>query len=218
MRYFTKEWYREMQVSGFLVLPETREEWEEELAFYQEEGIDYQSRFQQNLEEMKEDLLKFLPKSFHKYIHNGTLNSKYPSAELRNLVDKWQEDYENRMNQLWAEYNEYYESTKHELPKSAINLVENSLHDAVILSTEMLPHDTFTMTLDCSGGFHYFTKVKLRFTGVSHIQIEQELNGAYWLYDEIYPKDEGFELCILLDSPLSELKIVARDVLIDDIN
>jgi hypothetical protein len=49
MKYFTKEWYQEMQVSGFLVFQETREDWDEILTYYQDEGIDFQINFTRGL-------------------------------------------------------------------------------------------------------------------------------------------------------------------------
>ncbi|MDQ0163460.1 DUF4085 family protein [Aeribacillus alveayuensis] len=40
MKFFTKDWYKEMQIHGFLVFPETKEEWDGTIACYKEEGID----------------------------------------------------------------------------------------------------------------------------------------------------------------------------------
>ena len=65
MNYFTIDWYKEMQVYGFLTFPDTREDWEENIAYYKSEGIDYKANFQSEIEERKEDLLRFLPAAFH---------------------------------------------------------------------------------------------------------------------------------------------------------
>lgn len=42
-------------------------------------GMDYKQSLREDAEEKKEDLLKFLPKSLHPYIHDNTINSEYPS-------------------------------------------------------------------------------------------------------------------------------------------
>ncbi|WP_000873329.1 DUF4085 family protein, partial [Bacillus thuringiensis] len=75
MKYFNKDWYKEMQVSGFLNFSETVEEWEEMLRESEKIGMDYKQSLREDAEEKKEDLLKFLPKSLHPYIHDNTINS-----------------------------------------------------------------------------------------------------------------------------------------------
>lgn len=57
-----------MQVSGFLIFSETLEEWEEILRESEKVGMDYKKSLREDVEEKKEDLLKFLPKSLHSYI------------------------------------------------------------------------------------------------------------------------------------------------------
>ncbi|MCU5425331.1 DUF4085 domain-containing protein, partial [Bacillus tropicus] len=104
MKYFNKDWYKEMQVSGFLNFPETIEEWEEMLRESEKVGMDYKQSLREDVEEKKEDLLKFLPKSLHPYIHDNTINSEYPSAKLKKLMLEWNEDYEKRMNNLEQAY------------------------------------------------------------------------------------------------------------------
>ncbi|PES23885.1 hypothetical protein CN488_09915 [Bacillus anthracis] len=42
---------------------------------------DYKQSLREDVKEKKEDLLKFLPKSLHPYIHDNTINSEYPSAK-----------------------------------------------------------------------------------------------------------------------------------------
>lgn len=83
MKYFTRDWYKEMQVSGFLIFSETIEEWEEVLRESEKAGMDYKQSLREDVEEKKEELLKFLPKSLHPYIYNNTINSEYPSEKLK---------------------------------------------------------------------------------------------------------------------------------------
>jgi hypothetical protein len=215
MKYFTKEWYKEMQVSGFLVFPETKEEWEKMLAFYKSEGIDYKKHFKEDLESRKSDLLTYLPESFHPYIYDGTLNSEYPTPELRKMAEEWQKKYDERMEIIEKEYTQYYDSIKEKLPNNVVQLRENSLHDAKVLSIEIPSKDMFVITLDCRGGFHYFTDIKLTFLGVKELSPPDKLEGAWWLYDEVYTHKAGFELHVLFDAPLTEFTIIAENVLIE---
>ncbi|MFM1654785.1 DUF4085 family protein [Brevibacillus sp. B_LB10_24] len=212
MKYFTKAWYEKMQVAGFLVFPETREEWEEYIQYCSEEGIDLKKQVQEDLDFRKSDLLKYLPESFHPYIHDYTIRTEYPSEELRQMSERWQKEYRMRMERLALGYKQQYNAVKDKLPAGAVQLHENSLHDAKVISCELASGDRLIMTLDCRGGFHYFTDVKLIFTGVTELALPDKLEGAWWLYDEIYLSDTGFELHVLFDCPLTECKITAKDI------
>lgn len=68
-----------------------------------------------------------------------------------------------------------------------------------------------------SGGFHYFTDIKLTFTGVSKLTIPEKVEGAWWLYDEVYRNDTYFELHVLFDCPLTEFLIIAENVEIEQL-
>jgi len=175
MKYFTKEWYREMQVLNFLVFPKTKEEWDKIIEYSKAEGRDYKGICKQELAAHKSELLKILPESFHPYIYNETLNSEYPSPELRKMADKWREEYLKRIDTVAKEYNQYYNSIKKKLPENAVRLHEHSLHDARVLSFASPSRDTFIIILDCRGGFHYFTDIKLTFVGVKELSVLDEI-------------------------------------------
>lgn len=170
-----------MQVFGFLVFPDSKVDWEESINYYESEDIDYKQNFKEDLESRKSDLLKFLPEFFHPYIHDGTLNSEFPSAELRKEAEQWQKVYNQRMEELDKKYFLHYDSIKDQLPKNVVQLLENSLHDATVKSFEYPSKDTFVMTTDCRGGFHYFTDVKLTFTGVEELLVPENFEGEWWL-------------------------------------
>ena len=217
MKYFTKEWYDEMQVSGFLTFPETEEEWEAHQAGYRADGVDPAEIHRQELEDKREDLLKFLPESFHPYIYDGTINSAYPSPELRNMMAKWDADHEARVDALLNDYSRHYESIKEALPPGAVQMTERSLHDCVVNSVERPSDDVLVLRLDCRSGFHYFKEIQVTFTHVVEALIPQDLAGACWLYNEIYLIGELVELNVLFDTPMREVTIVSRDVQIDEL-
>ncbi|GED71134.1 hypothetical protein BRE01_48360 [Brevibacillus reuszeri] len=217
MNYFTKDWYGEMQVYGFLTFPETIEDWEENLAYYESEGINYKENLQREIEDRKEDLLRFLPASFHPYILDYSIRSEYPTPELRAMAQQWEENYRKRMELIWQDYNAIYLANKHLLPENVVQLHEKSLHDATVKAYEVPSDDVLVLTLDCSGGFHYFTDIQLIFTGVKELVIPKKWQGAWWLYNEIYSTEQGFELHVLFDCPLLEWKIVAENVQIKEV-
>ncbi|MEB9682485.1 hypothetical protein BK742_28155 [Bacillus thuringiensis serovar pingluonsis] len=215
MKYFNKDWYKEMQVSGFLNFSETVEEWEEMLRESEKIGMDHKQSLREDAEEKKEDLLKFLPKSLHPYIHDNTINSEYPSEKLKKLMLEWTEDYEKRMDDLEQAYKDNYNSIKERLAQNVVQLHEYSLHDSQVTSVERRSKDTIIITLDCSGTFNEFDKLKVTFTGVSKCSIPENFEGAWWLCHEIDLAEDGFELGVLFDCPFEEVMICAKNVLLE---
>ncbi|HDR4601441.1 TPA: DUF4085 family protein [Bacillus cereus] len=215
MKYFNKDWYKEMQVSGFLNFSETVEEWEEMLRESEKIGMDYKQSLREDAEEKKEDLLKFLPKSLHPYIHDNTINSEYPSEKLKKLMLEWTEEYEKRMDDLEQAYKDNYNSIKERLAQNVVQLYEYSLHDSQVTSVERRSKDTIIITLDCSGTFNEFDKLKVTFTGVSKCSIPENFEGAWWLCHEIDLAEDGFELGVLFDCPFEEVMICAKNVLLE---
>ncbi|EPY7703345.1 MULTISPECIES: DUF4085 family protein [Bacillus cereus group] len=215
MKYFNKDWYKEMQVSGFLNFPETVEEWEEMLRESEKVGMDYKQSLREDVEEKKEDLLKFLPKSLHPYIHDNTINSEYPTEKLKRLMLEWTKDYEKRMNDLEQAYIDNYNSIKEKLAQNVVQLHEYSLHDSVVKSVEKKSEATLIITLDCSGTFSEFDKLQATFIGVTKCSILENFEGAWWLCHEIDFAEDGFELGVLFDCPFEEVMICAKNVLLE---
>ncbi len=204
-----------MQVSGFLNFPETVEEWEEMLRESEKVGMDYKQSLREDVEEKKEDLLKFLPKSLHPYIHDNTINSEYPTEKLKRLMLEWTKDYEKRMNDLEQAYIDNYNSIKEKLAQNVIQLHEYSLHDSVVKSVEKKSEATLIITLDCSGIFSEFDKLQATFIGVTKCSIPENFEGAWWLCHEIDFAEDGFELGVLFDCPFEEVMICAKNVLLE---
>ncbi|WP_341281216.1 DUF4085 family protein [Paenibacillus sp. FSL H8-0537] len=214
MKFCTKEWYEEMQIAGIMCIYETEEEWEEYLAYFRSEGKDPLQSQRELLEEKKEHLLKYLPEAFHPYIHDGTLNTIYPPPELKEMAKQWKQDYDDRMRKVAETYNRYYKSIQNELPPNAIKLFENTLHDAKFTSYDRPDEATFFLYLDCRGSYSYFTDIKITFHGVKQLELPDLPENTWWLYDEIYTIDGGFEIRVLLDS-LEAFIISAVDVEIE---
>ncbi|WP_419875216.1 DUF4085 family protein [Candidatus Pristimantibacillus sp. PTI5] len=67
MKYFTKEWFEEIQISSFLTFHETKKDWEEDIAWYVSEGLDFKDICKNQLEDKRAELVKYLPAFFHPF-------------------------------------------------------------------------------------------------------------------------------------------------------
>ena len=215
MKYYTKELYEEMQIYGFLSFPSSREEWEEILQSYKIYGMDYISIIRNDLEIRKPDLLNYLPESMHPSIHNKTLMTEYPSLELKKTGTQWLNNFEDRLRKIRKECVKNYEEIKHKLPKNVVQLHENSLHDADVISFKYMPEKReFIMILNhLEDGKE--VNIILTFTGIKDIILEDNIETALWLYDEVYINGDYFELHVLLESPLTEIYIKAQNLQIE---
>jgi len=217
MRYFTKDWYKEGQVYGFLTFHSTKEDWENDIQWYNAKGQDYKQVFREELEYRKNDLMQYLPESFHPYILDGTLKTTFPSDELRKMAEEWAEEFNQRRIEIRKEYLQQFNIGKQYLQKDVLQLNEKSLHDATVNSIELPAKDIVIMNIDGSGSFHYNTEVKLTFIGVEELLISEEVEGANWLCHEVYPTNKGFELHVLFNCPLCEMTIRAENLLIEEL-
>lgn len=214
MKYFTQDWYREMQVYGFLTFPDSKEDWEESLNWKNEDGISYIEILQVDLESRKEDLLTFLPAPFHPYILGGSLKTEYPSNELRKMAEEWKQNYQSRSQDIRRQYMEQFEEIQEKLPSQVLEIHTKSFHDGEVLSFSV-SESTITLIIAGTGVGLYGTNVKLTFSNVEKCSIPEQLEGSWWLYDEIYKTETGFELRVLFGYPLSELMIQARELKIE---
>jgi hypothetical protein len=203
-----------MQVNGFFVFFESKELWDDMIKNFEAEGIDYKKNFKEDLDARTNDLLAFLPASMHPAILDGTFGTEYPSEMLQKEIEQWQKEYKERNEVLRKTY---YDSIKESLPHNVIQLVKNSLHDASVTSIEHLDNDIFVMDVDCRSTSHYHKDIKLIFIGVKECSFSEKWESLRWLYDEIYVTKEGFELHVLFNGPLSEMKIITEDVLIEEL-
>jgi len=217
LKYFTKELYKEMQVYGFLSFPSSKEEWEEMLQSYEEMGIDYLKTIKDELEFRKDDLLKYLPESMHPSIHNKTLMTEYPSDELKETGTQWLDNFESKLRNIRRESRVHHELLKDELPEGFVQLHENPLHDAHVISFEHLSEQQeFILVLNHNEDGEEIN-VNLTFTGVKDLTLKENIVAASWLYEELYIDGDYFEVHILFESPLTEFYIKAQNLKIEKI-
>ncbi|PNK37856.1 hypothetical protein CBR55_13350 [Bacillus thuringiensis] len=151
LKYFTRDWYKKFL--EFLSFIESIKEWSE---------MDIQS-LKEEIEERKIDLLKFLPESIYSIIQNITINSEYPSGELKKRMREWSTDYEKRVEQLDQSYVEYFNSIEKKLPSNVAQLHKTSLQDSVIKVVKRKSEDILSIVLDCIGTFSEFDKLEITF-------------------------------------------------------
>ena len=224
MKFFTKELYEKMQVSGYLIYWDNEEELEEIRETYKEDGMDYDRIGMENFEQVKPLLLKYLPDSLKQGVYDGSLiNTKIPPRELLSEINTYVDSINNEWKEGRKAYINQYKAIEKFLPKRVIRYDKSySFHDATILSLNRPRSDVLELFLDCSGCMLYQGKCLLKFSGVTLFEMTEDIVGSDWLYGEFHLSDRGnFELQVLLYNrnsselvPLLELRLVADDMLI----
>ncbi|MFJ7667963.1 DUF4085 family protein [Lysinibacillus sp. NPDC097195] len=219
MKYYTKELYNEMQIYGFLVFPESKEQWEELVQSYYDMDINYIERLQKELAYRKNDLLKFLPASLHSEIRNGTFMTEYPSQDQKDIIEHWRSHFEHKLETIRKECKENYGLIKHVLPVNAVRLYEEVYtHDATVLAVDFSQErQECILLLNTIDGNGQTVDIQLTFSRVHKVANIEHIMDAWWIYNEVYATDNGFELHVLYQGPfeMMETSIEAKDVFIE---
>jgi len=80
--------------------------------------------------------------------------------------------------------------------------INNTMHDCAILKSDFVGDDLI-MDIDSSGGF--CDVIKLMFINAKIIECDIDLNGAWWIHEEVYMQQDGYELHVLFHSKDCEL-------------
>ncbi|WP_062351890.1 DUF4085 family protein [Bacillus kwashiorkori] len=210
MKFFTKQWYEQMQNAHLLVIPESEEEWQDFIDSFAEEGENIDTYLENDLANMKDQLLQLLPEKFHPYILNGTINKhtlpKKVSEDLLNWLHEKQKEVENISDKART----YYLNIKDSLPEALIEITEAGLHDASIKAIHQ-EKDYFRLTLNGDGSFASGNVIVLEFSHIKEITSDLPLErNMWWLYEEADIVDDDYSLSVLFDQPLTEWTIIAR--------
>ncbi|WAA13310.1 DUF4085 family protein [Fervidibacillus halotolerans] len=208
LRYFTKDWYEQMQLTGMITTFETDEEWEDFIQSFdaKKDAFEY---LRCELRDEKDRLLKVLPETFHPYVHNGSINQPTLPKQIRKQLILWQKGLEEQVEKTMEDAHRHFQHIKNKLPHSFVQLMEEGLHDAQI--THIFRKDDYLrLTLNSEGSFSNSAAVVLQFFGIQTETFDLPLKeGMYWLYEEVDVAKDGFKLGVLLDS-LCEWEIVAK--------
>lgn len=115
------------------------------------------------------------------------------SAEVKGAITAFCKQNDRSINKTLSDYRKYY---KKAFAKGEPHFAEGlHLHDCDVLSCRKSGKNV-VMDFDNSGGFTDTSKVVFRNAKI--VCMDAPLRGAWWLYDEIYKTDEGYEIHALL--------------------
>lgn len=223
MKYFTKEKYEKIQLTGVLALATEVELFNEVKENFKSIGRDYEAEQISGFEEISPYLLKHLPEHLKEHVHNGDfIGNKVLSDRLRAEIEKFR----NQIDRDWEEANEKYfaeyRNNSEKIKASVREIYEHiDFHDAKITAIERNTEDKVILYLDCSQCMSFRGLCALTFSGVSRAELPSESSRYYCLYNELYAKVDGhYELRMLLDActgylSLDTLKVEANDLKMD---
>lgn len=193
-----------------LPIHESDEEWEHAIREANEENGDLFARLEENLKEVKEDLLQVLPSHFLPYVENETLNQPSLPKSVRERYLLW-------IREASKEFEEILgfaaQQTKHScsfLPASVQDVFAESLHDSTIEKIER-KGDALHLYLNTDGGFTSKAHVHLVFQNVLTEESDKPIGVGQWVvYYELQKTDSGFAFRVLFDCPDAEWTITMK--------
>lgn len=140
------------------------------------------------------------------------------SPEVKKQIDRFVQELEERNQEPHRSYARHRTELLEKYPGSFIE--EFGFHDAVL---ERLEQSGQELVLDLMRNYEDAERVRLRFSDCEIVRMDEGLEGADWLYEEIYEgESDGWEIHVLFfdcdaceDDPLRELILRASDVVIE---
>lgn len=204
-----------MQDAHALTLPESDEEWKDYIRGFEEDGEDVHIYLRDRLRQEKGRLLKVLPKEFHPFIEDGSINQPYLPKGVRERLLIYLHEMEKKYREVFEQAHDHFESIYDQIPENFVKLKEARLHDSQILHIAR-KDDEIRLTLDSSGSFNNASCIVLTFQKVREEHSELPLeDGQYWLYEEVDVHEEGAIFRVLVDCPMTQWMVVAEDVRIE---
>ncbi|SDM56008.1 DUF4085 family protein [Bacillus sp. OK048] len=195
-----------------LPIHESDEDWEYALRDAKEEGEDLIARLKEELEEVKDELLRILPNRFIHYVDNGTLNQPTLPKTVREDYLQWVQEAYKKFEQI---LDAAYENTKQSvtfLSSAVQDVFAESLHDSTIERIER-EGDTLHLYINTDGGFSSKSHVHFIFQNVKAEQVDEPIQVGQWLiYYELQKTVDGFAFRVLFDCPDSEWTITLKSM------
>lgn len=190
------------------------EEWEAE-AFEEEANADFADWYQDELHHIEED--------YPKEILDGVADVRVlalgvASPEIKKRIARHLKEQERREQAPFRSYARHKTELLKKYPGSFIEAF--GFHDAVVKRVEQCGRE---LVLDLMRDYEDAERVRLRFLDCEIVRMDDGLEGADWLYEEIYEgASGGWEIHVLFfdcdaceDDPLGELILRAADVVIE---
>ena len=233
MRYLTKQWYQTMQDSGLgvgLEVDERAAEFSEDI--YQTLRTQKLAQWLRDREEVCQVLGEsFDPmeeeRSFDEFCAREleTYRTRTPEPILTKVADLrvlavgyciWEvfRDLEHYAQQCREQTEQTMDRAWEEIKAQGLDKAftgEHSLHDSVILTMEREGED---LVIEFERDQVEWPEIKaVRFRDAVILTQEQDVENAWWLYDEIWRNGEGYEVHALLwrDDGVFELTLQCRD-------
>lgn len=206
MKHMTKDWYKDRMNLSFPIKLEIIDRDKSNL------NEIFLNQYKQTFCHMKNNLPKNHEESVFENIFNGYLENvkKFFDMETLNKVSDirllalgkvFKEEYTFIEEEIIKKdaiqaYNKIFNQIKDNIPN---NIKDNlNLHDALITNI-LREKDKFTIELDCSNSLGNVKKI--RFENYKILEEENNFVNGWWLYEEIYIKDNQYELHVLIDAP-----------------
>ena len=174
------------------LLEEEQNQQDVEIEPYDEEAStnDFLEMHQDEIEELKENLPKEI---LDEVADIRVLALGVATEKVKDLVDKYSQECEMKFEKPFNEYNKHWYSIADKVPA---HIKENyNFHDCAILKMTKCGND-IVFELDNSGGFTNINKITYK----DAVILENNfVGGCYWIYDEMYLCDKGYERHIAVD-------------------
>lgn len=164
-----------------------------EIEEYDEEKLTKQ--FEENHLDAIDYLKNNLPKEILEEVADiRVLALDKSSKNIKKKIEKYCNENEKIANKTMKSYEKYFETIQDKLPQKILEDYE--FHDCEIISIDKVKDD-IVFTLDNSGGFTDISKIIYRNGEILENNLEE---NSYWVYDEIYILDDGYEFHIGISS------------------
>ena len=184
-------------------------------SFEEDANADFADWYQDELHHIRED--------YPKEILDGVADVRVlalgvASPEIKKRIDRFVQEMERREQAPFRSYARHKKELLRKYPGSFIEAF--GFHDAVVKRVEQCGRE---LVLDLMRDYEDAERVRLRFLDCEIVRMDDGLEGADWLYEEIYEgASGGWEIHVLFfdcdaceDDPLGELILRAADVVIE---
>ncbi|MFC0475643.1 DUF4085 family protein [Robertmurraya beringensis] len=197
---------------NLLPIHESDHEWEIVLREAKEEGEDLNTRLNEEIEEVREELLHVLPSRFIPYLKNGTLNQPTLPKAVREDYLQWMREADKEFEQVLSAAHENTKMAVTYLPASIQDIFAESLHDSTIERIER-EKDTLHLYVNTDGGFSSKSLIHFIFKGVKSEETDEPIQvGQWFIYDELQKTDDGFAFRVLFECPVSQWTIAMQEL------
>lgn len=199
MWHLTIEEKRKFERTSLLPIQESDDDWDIVIREAEEEGRNLDEELSAELQEIREELLTFLPQRFHPYIYNRTINTPLLAKDVRNDYIEWMHGQQRIFEMILEQAGQGREEVMPILTKNAQEIFQDSLHDGVIANIERSGNDVAIM-LNMESGFTPKAMIVLRFINVWNEEGSPEI-GSWYIYDELRKVNGRVALRVIFDCP-----------------